>query len=481
LQVLNDRYFVTAGLDRQLKLSRVNDAGIEIVQELKFAGEVRNIAYDPYNGILAVGAGNETSLWRFDLDQPKLTLMNGGGTPLRFTHHVAPVQGVAFSKPAFLFNSQGEYRGDRDLPRTALGDVDRRQLPRYLSDRKLPGSLAGLKLATGGEDRTVLIYGMQQVDQGLPREEQAIAGGMLPIRELSLSPDGRFVALVGQDNIDGEYGGFIDDIDVTGALDDRLGWSFSEVFLHGRREHNAVPQEYLYQVAEIDGESFFYLRNSVNANQPGRLDRSLRFDLPANKREARPGIDVEPITIEARPGGELEIRPRRYLIDADREAFSLQTPLATPFTVKDAQGRVLGTLDRKRVNGTTQPNVLIFRAVDDLDFGLQSVYSAQLPLILRGPDDIDGQTREIEATLTLNVVDYAPLAHDDVVYVYNDSQTEARPLSNDYDFDNDAFSLVALKATPLMYTTTAGAKVQIATATGVAGTNRIQVVSTLTD
>jgi WD40 repeat protein len=323
LQVLNDRYFVTAGLDGKLNLSRMDESLIAVVQELKFAGEVRNIAFDPYNGILAVGAGNETSLWRFELDQPRLTLMSGGGTALRFTHHVAPVQGVAFNKPAFLFDSLGHYRGDRDLPRTELGDVDRRQLPRYVSERKLPGSLVGLKLATGGEDRTVLVYSLQRIDQGLPREERAIAGGMLPIRELSLSPDGRFVALVGQDNIDGDYGGFINDIDVTGSLDSRLGWTFAEVFMHGRREHNAVPQEYLYQ-AEIDGESFFYLRNSGNANQPGQLDRSRRLDLPPNKRIARPGVDVEPITIEARPGSELEIRPRRYLIEADRDKFSLQ-------------------------------------------------------------------------------------------------------------------------------------------------------------
>ncbi|WP_197995013.1 fibronectin type III domain-containing protein [Gimesia panareensis] len=497
--VINDRYFVTAGLDKRLKLFRITDDGAELVQTEKFdnefQGKVRNLDYDPYNGILAVASGQELSLWKFDQTAGKLTPLGPEGQsvfqPFTRHDHTAAIQGVSFSKPSFLLDETGQYLGDRvlpgteiELPRTADGDIDLEKLPEFLESHQLPDSYAGLKLLTGGEDKTLFLYSLDRLDIGDVREESVLSGAMLPIREVTLSPDGSRVAVVGQDNVEDDSGGPVKDIDVTDELDERLGWKFSEIFLQGRREHNAVPQQYIYDVIEEKGESYFWLRNSSNANRPGSIDKDRNLALPPNKRDNKPGVDVAPIELYIRPGQTIDVKALHYLLEVDREDYTLDQDSLPVGDVKDADGNVVGTLKQKMKNGNPLPNVLVFEAFDEtqLDYSdpLRNEYTGVFTLTMIGPPDLEGNQVEKTAEVKIRIINHKPIAYADVVELHpNRSEIDYRPKANDYDFDNDDFTLYNFPTTKQVLTYQG---VEVATVRKNSdSTNGIDIVVTVTE
>lgn len=462
--VLNDQYFVTAGLDGRAKLFVIDDNNVRLAQPaLSFddasEGEVRNLAYDPYNGILAIAAGETTSLWRFDQTSGRLMAWGSGaasGNRFVMHDHVGNVQGLAFKKPAFLLNADGKYLGDRQitlangtqvsLPRTAAGDINQDALKQLLQSLGLPTALKGLKLITGGEDRTVFSYSLDNLHLNSVTYDLVLSGNTLPIRELDVSSDGQTLALVGIDNINGDYGGPTDDLNVTGRLDSRLGWQFSEIFLQGRREYNAITQEYVYSVVEEDGEAFFWLRNSNNANRPGSLDKARNLTVPFNKQNRLPGVDMAPLNLAIRPGETIEIKPLQYLLEADREKFAIDQATLTLGEIRDASGVLLGSLKQKRVNGQNLPNILVFTASDDLDYSAsqRTEHVAQVKLDIDGPKDMEGNARRIEgAPLTIRIINNKPIAYRDVVDLYPSGKiVDLRPRANDYDPDDDTLVMV---------------------------------------
>ncbi len=475
LLVINDDYFVTAGLDRRMKLFRVTDDGAVQVQGELFddpgEGKVRNLDYDPYNGVLAVGSGQVLSLWKFDQQLGTLSPLapagQAAGTTFTRHDHIDTIQGISFSKPSFLLDQDGNYAGDRTfaaadgqpipVPRTPAGDIDIRQLSQLLEDHDRPSSLAGLKLLTGGEDKTLFLYSLDRLDIGDLREESVLSGSMLPIRELTLSADGRRVALVGQDNVDDNTGGPVKDHDVTGELDDRLGWRFSELFLQGRREHNAVPQQYIYDTVEQQGESYFWMRNSRNANRPGSLDKDRNLALPPNKRDNKEGVDVAPIDLYLRPGQKVDIKPLHYLLEVNRSDYTVDQDSLQLGPVVDEDGTVIGTIKHKVVDGKTRPNVLVFIASDhtvldysDLD---RRQFTGSFQLTMTGPDDLAGNPRTIEdATIRFRIINHKPTTYRDIVELHpNRQEVDFRPRANDYDFDNDDFALYQFAPQSLYY------------------------------
>lgn len=477
--VINDEYFVTAGLDGRMKLFRIADDGGQWVQTEIFdnptEGRVRNLDYDPYNGLLAVGAGQELSLWRFNQALGILAPFAPAGqqAPPKFSihDHVGGIQGVAFSKPSFLLDSNGLYGGDRTITmndgtvltvprREGAGDIDLALLPSFLADNDLPSSYSGLKLLTGGEDKTLFLYTLDSLNIGSIREESVLSGSMLPVREVTISPDGRRVAVVGEDNIDGDDGGPVKDIDVTAALDDRLGWTFSELFLQGRREHNAVPQQYIYDIVEQKGESYFWMRNSGNANRPGDLDKSKNLALPPNKRDNIDGVDIAPIDLYLRPGKEIEIFPLQWLLEVDRKDFSVKQETLVLGDVTDVNDdeRVIGTIKLKRSDsGQIRPNTFVFEAADNLDYTLVEAneFVGKFHFDINGPTDIDGNAREIQdAEITFRIINHKPTTYRDIVNLHpNREEIDLRPRANDYDFDNDDFGIIPVSSTwqPLEY------------------------------
>lgn len=454
LMVINDEYFVTAGLDRKLKLVQITDEGARVKWSYNFdnqgQGKVRNLDYDPYNGVLAVASGNELSFWKFDQQTGTLSVWGPEGQPadnvFGIQDHIKNVQGVAFSKPAFLLNEEGLYNGDRDLPRTELGDVDIEALQKYLSDNNLPDSFAGLKLITGGEDRTLFLYSLDELDRGYTPKESVLSGAMLPVREVTISPDGRRVAVVGQDNVEGEFGGPVKDLNVTSEIDKRLGFSFSELFIGGLREHNEVPPYYFEDVVGVTGESYFWQRNNDAASRSGDLDKDKNLALPPNKRANSDGLDVAPIDLQVRPGKKVEIKPLRYLIEVDREDYQISNESLSQFPaeVRDADDNLIGEIRQKKVDGKLKQNVLVFEAVDDLDFSADDrrEYTGVVTVTLTGPADADGQHRTVDAEIEVQVINHKPVLYRDVIELHpNRSELDFRPKANDYDFDNDDFNL----------------------------------------
>lgn len=456
--VINDQFFVTAGLDRRMKLFQVTESGIEQVQKFIFdnpgQGRVRNLDYSPYSGVLAVGSGIELSLWKFDQQLGRLVAIGPDvgvqNQIFAVQDHVQPIQGISFSRPEFLLDEAGDFVGDRflpgteiALPRTAFGDVDTLALKELLASEELPNALSGLRLMTGGEDRTLFLYQLDGLESGNLQEETVFSGSMLPIRELAISPDGQRVALVGQDNDDADdLGGPIKDIDVTKALDDRLGWKFSELFLQGRREHNAAPMEYVYSVIERDGESFLWLRNSGNANRPSSISRENNKSLPPNRQVRIDDVDVANLDFIVRPGDKTDIYPLRYLLEVDRSEYEVVPDSFELGPVYNGDGIEIGTIRQKKSNGKTLPNVFVFEAAADLDFTSQERYTGNFEFAMRGPDSLADKVRYIETQLNLSVRNSRPMAIDDVVYLHPNRQLDDfRPLANDHDFDNDQLAL----------------------------------------
>ncbi|MFN6312066.1 MAG: fibronectin type III domain-containing protein [Planctomyces sp.] len=461
--VFNDRFFATSGLDNSLKIFRIDENGATLLQTERFdnvnEGAVRNLDYDPINGLLAVGSGQVVSLWKPDQFTGQLRPLAPASavSPPRFLihDHVKDVQGIAFSRPAFLRDAAGRYTGDRSItvngqqipiPRTPLGDIDQAAVRQLTIDHKLPAPWMGVVLVTGGEDRTIFQYTLDGLPIGSIRLEQVISGAMLPVKELALSADGRYLALVGDDNTDGSQGGPVRDVDVTDAVDKRIGWAFSELFYAGRREHNAVPEQYVIDVVQGQGESFFWQRNSSNANRPGDLDSARIQSLPPNKRGRLEGVDLEPIVIYPRPGQILEISPLQYVLETDRQHFEIRQDTLVLGNVVDTNNVVIGTMSRKVVKGVEVPDVFIFQASDTLDYSQtgKSRYTGVFRFDIRGPEDIDGKSRLINgAEMTIHVTNHQPVTVRDVVDLHPNRQiTDLRPRRNDYDLENDEFSIL---------------------------------------
>jgi len=455
LYVINDQYFVTAGLDSKLKLFEITDDGAKVKWSYRFdnpgEGKVRNLDYDPYNGILAVASGQELSFWRFDQTEGTLSVWGPEGQPADNVFgrqdHTKNIQGVSFSKPSFLLDDEGHYLGDRHLPhREGMGDIDLAAIQRYIADNHLPDSLAGLKLVTGGEDRTLFLYALDDLDIGSLPKESVLSGAMLPIREVTLSPDGKRVAVVGQDNVEDEMGGPVRDINVTDEIDKRLGFKWSDLFVGGFHEHTEVPPYYLEDVVGVTGESYFWQRNNDAASRSGDLDPSRNLALPPNKRSNSDELDIEPINLQLRPADTIDVKPLRYLIEVDREDYHIdEASLALlPAVVRDADNNVIGELRQKRNDGKLLPNVLVFEAAKDLDFAedWRSEYTGRWTVTLTGSEDAEGVARTVPAEISIHVINHKPVLNRDVVDLHpNRSELDFRPKQNDYDFDNDDFPL----------------------------------------
>ncbi|MEN1679939.1 MAG: fibronectin type III domain-containing protein [Planctomycetota bacterium] len=464
--VLNDRYFVTAGLNQRVKLWRIDgDQVVEAQRRLLFdnpdEGAVRNLAYDPYTGLLAVGAGRSLSLWRFD-QQEGVLLPALGDAPTaldRFsrTDHIDAIQGVSFSVPSLVLGPDGEFFGDdilRDgqgravtdadgevrVPRTADGDIDQAALADLAAEHELGSVYTGLKLATGGEDKTVFLYTLDGFASGELGEAAAPSGAMLPVRELSLSPDGWTVAIVGGDIA----GGPVRDIDITAAAESRNNSFINNVILAGRQPHNSAPSVYNEEIVSINGESFFWRRNSENALRAG--DVEINPSLPPNKRNNLAGIDVAPIDLAIRPGDRVEVKPLQYLLEANRQEFTIETALPDWAPVVDVNDtdQVIGQIKNKVTDGETRPNIFVFEAAADLSFTeSQTEFVGQFEWAFAGPDDDQLTEPREPAVMTFRVYNNLPIAYRDVVIAApGETKRDVRPRANDYDFDNDDFSMV---------------------------------------
>ena len=463
--VINDKYFVTAGgPTERVKLFEITNDGAKQVDVIVFdnpgEGKVRNLDYDPYNGILAVAAGKELSLWKLDRELGKLvslsTEASSSNEKFVIADHIDAIQGVAFSKPSFLLDEQGVYHGDRTIrldgqdyviQRHPEGDVDVEELATLLAIHG-QNSLTGLQLVTGGEDRTVFRYALDRLDIGSVQEETVISGAMLPIREIAISPDGSRVAIVGQDNTDSDYGGPVKDIDVTSLIDKRLGFSLSDLFIGGLREHNEVPPYYLEEVVGGEGESYFWQRNNEAASRPGDLPKDRNRALPPNKRDNKPGVDVAPIELYVRPGKEVEIKPLHYLLEVDRADYTSTNSIDGVTIVYDKDDNAVGEIRNKKSNGNTLPNVFIFQAYDDTD-GLdfsdpdRREYVGLFTWDYAGLFNSAGEQNTGSAVIQFHIINHQPITYTDLIELHpGRSLTDFRPRQNDYDFDNDDFALI---------------------------------------
>ncbi|WP_232093388.1 fibronectin type III domain-containing protein [Gimesia panareensis] len=467
--VINDKYFVTAGgPTKRVKLFEITDDGAKQVDVVPFdnpgEGKVRNLDYDPYNGILAVAAGQQLSLWKLDRELGKLVSLSAEASSSHekfvIADHVGAIQGIAFSKPDFLLDEQGGYHGDRvitldgqeyEIERHPEGDIDVEKLSALLAAHG-KNSLTGLQLVTGGEDRTVFRYALDRLDIGSVQEETVISGAMLPIREIALSPDGSRVAIVGQDNTDSDYGGPVKDIDVTSMIDKRLGFSLSELFIGGLREHNEVPKYYLEDVLSTEGESYFWQRNNEAASRPGDLPKDRNLALPPNKRDNKPDVDVAPIELYVRPGKEVVIKPLQYLLEVDRTDYTSTNTIDDVTVVYDKDDNAVGEIRNKKSGGKTLPNVFIFQAYDETD-GLDFSDPARREYVglfnwdYAGLFNSEGEQRTGSAVIKFRIINHQPIAYTDVIELHpGRSVTDFRPRKNDYDFDNDDFGLIPFPA-----------------------------------
>ena len=234
------------------------------------------------------------------------------------------------------------------------------------------------------------------------------------------------------------------------------GWAFSELFLSGRREHNAVQQQYILDVIEQQGESYFWRRNSSNANRPGDLDKARNLALPPNKRDNIGDVDIAPIDLYLRPGQEVEIKPLRYLLEADRQDYEInQATLALGNVLSGDE--IIGTIKQKKGDGEVRPNIFIFTAVNRLDYTDpdKTEFVGTFTFDISGPSDLEGNVKEIEdAEITFRIINHKPTTYRDIVDLHPNRQiTDLRPRANDYDCDNDEFAIIPVPVTwqPLLY------------------------------
>ncbi len=134
--------------------------------------------------------------------------------------------------------------------------------------------------------------------------------------------------------------------------------------MQGRREHNAVPQQYIYDVIQEKGESYFWLRNSRNANRPGALDKARNLALPPNKRDNIAGVDIAPIDLYLRPGQQIEILPLQWLLEVDRQDYAVNQSTLVHGNVVDQRIRIASSvqLSSSAVTLTTTSQHLRFRS-----------------------------------------------------------------------------------------------------------------------
>lgn len=387
LVVVDNETFITGSTDKRLRVWSIgNDDRITMTEQETFAGSVRNLDYDLVSGLVAVGGGQRTYLYR---------LTPGDRLELVYTSpdHTAAIQGVAFNAPV----------------RTV--------------DIEDPSTLyAGLKLFTGGEDRTIFRLDLSEFDRGLVRRTAVISGAMLPIAELSVNPVGDVIAVVGQDNVSGDYGGPVKDINVTDGVNDRVELKWDRWFVDGQRQHNALPFEYLDTYVDGKGESFLWDRNNDAASRPGAIDRGRNLTLPAFKRGDNDQQNFETIDLYVRPGETLEFFPRRYLIAADKDDFKL-----TQYDDPD-----FGSL--LRPNG--QNNTLLYTAPSVLPSGV--TVTSEVSIQMTGIPKTDGDIAEVRSTIArIHVVNEAPITVDDRVRTYPGTTVEIPVRANDYDFEDD--------------------------------------------
>lgn len=210
IHVINDAYFVLHYTNGHMSLFHVGEERTRQVQALVFDNpgqdKVPHIDYDPYNEILAVGSRSEFSFWIFDQQQGRLSALSPKGSPNRLfpgQNHTKPIQGISFSKPSFLLDDESRFAGDRYLPgtdiaipRTSLGDIDAAMLASLLDANGLPNSYAGLKLLSGGEDRKLFLYSLDNLDIGDVLGEHILSVAMLSNSHFTLSADGRRVVIL---------------------------------------------------------------------------------------------------------------------------------------------------------------------------------------------------------------------------------------------------------------------------------------------
>jgi hypothetical protein len=445
---VNDEYFITASVDETVRVFQVKDD--EIIRRglpYVFADVVQNLAYDPFNGLLAVGAGAEISFYTFD---------QGTGTLLlelrRPNDHVKTVQGLAFTKPNFMLDANGVYQGLHSLPESlfrAEGDLDRNALNTFLSQQSPSrNSLDGLKLVSGGEDRTLFLWNLskQNWDIKNPIKESVLSGAMLPIREVAITADGNRVAVVGQNNIDdsdGYTGGPVRDINATSAIDKRIGFHWSELFIGGVREHADVPYYYTEEIVQVAGEEWFWQRDNDALSRPGDLPPENNFAIPPNKRDGKPGMDYVEVNAQVRPGKQVKLQPLKYLLEFDRDHYSVVQVLSQSMTgsgtsnVLDAKNRTIGTIRRSNADSS----ILVFEAATSLDFEIETKYSANIPVTIRRAKGDTGAFEDITFNIMVTVRNNTPVTQKDLVEIYPERTRDIRPLNNDYDFEGDAFRL----------------------------------------
>ncbi len=233
--------------------------------------------------------------------------------------------------------------------------------------------------------------------------------------------------------------------------------------MQGRREHNAVPQQYIYDVIQEKGESYFWLRNSRNANRPGALDKARNLALPPNKRDNIAGVDIAPIDLYLRPGQQIEILPLQWLLEVDRQDYAVNQSTLVLGNVVDQTdpNRVIGSIKLKRSDsGQLRPNIFVFEAADNLDYtnAGRIEFRGHFQFDITGPNDLDGNPREIQdATITFRIINHKPTAYRDVVNLHPNRQvTDLRPRApTTYDFDNDDFAIIPISAQwqPLLFGT----------------------------
>lgn len=252
----------TAGTDDEIRIWHVETTNgktnLRHVQSLRgHDKKLNSLAFDATTGALFVG-GNERQLQAWAAN-------NGvfAETPTFSVTLGAAINRIVASNDT-VFAASGNEVSMWKWQNNQLVSVGLLQ-DHIKTVRGLSISGDGTRLATGGDDRTIFVYDLSNM-----HKVNVLNKAMLPVRNLALNHDGTAAAAVYID----VKGGPVKDINLTDAINDRLGWWDKHGPWGDTHRHEMIPDMYLEQVVGKNGEDFFAKRDNPHALRPTDIDFS---------------------------------------------------------------------------------------------------------------------------------------------------------------------------------------------------------------